>query len=155
LRELADGRRYAPRAAHEEPVQIMAFDQAAGIACDHLFIADATADRWPASAGVTPYLAREALRAAGVAEAAPDLLLARARRLAAHLPPLAPQVTVYAPREDDRGAERMPSPLFGADWHEAAATAPLGAAERMAAQGSRAVLPHADPVPPVDEAEMA
>ncbi len=151
LREMLGLRRFEPRVEHELPLHILRFDEAAGMVCDHLFIADATADRWPGPATPTPYLARDALAAAGVAAAAPTLQLEAARRLASHLLALAPAVTLCAPREDERAAELLPTPLFGAaeHWQKADARTGISDAESCAAAGPQVSLPPSDAVPAV------
>lgn len=158
LNELLRASDFEPRAEHEQPVFITRLDEAATLRADLLFVLDATSQRLPPPRRATPFVALDALRAAGVAEADPAAWLARTHaQVQALLHHVAPQVHVCAPHLDARGAELLCSPLFGApeQWHDTAAPAQLGVLEAtLDAHASPLLLPPADPVPPVDAQEQ-
>lgn len=157
LRELARSSRFEPRVEYAQPLLIVKLEDAAGLPCDVLYLADLGADRFPARESASPYLPLEAQLAAGVPGAAPARLLARARELAAQLLQLAPEVQLSYAAVDERGAQIAPSPLFGAEheWIPASAPGPISGLERAALRGPRCALPAEDPVPPMSAQEIA
>lgn len=157
LRELARSAQFEPRVEYAQPILIVGIEDAAGLSCDALYLADVSADRFPGSPSVSPYLPLEQQRAAGVPGASPGLQLQQARRLALHLQALAPEVHLYAPEVDERGAESLPSPLFAesVQWQTLSVPAAACALEQQVRQGPLTVFAPEDPVPPADAGEIA
>lgn len=156
LGELARSTRHAPRVEHLQPVLLMRLDEAVGLNCDHLFIADVSADRYPGPAVASPYLPLEVQAAALVPGATPALQLEQAQRLAAHLLELAPDISLSVPEVDERGAELRPAPVFGAgEWQRADAPRAVCRQEQDSVQPPRLTLPADDPVPAVSASELA
>lgn len=155
LAELARSARFDPRVEATQPIQILALEEAAGLPCDALFVADLGGGRFPGLAQPSPFLPLDAQQAAGVPGAHPASWLARARCLAAHLSQLAPQVFLYAPASDAGGAEQTPSPLFGAaaEWRPLDVPTDASMLDRYLAGGTRTRWPDSDPVPAVDDTE--
>lgn len=146
LEEFLRATRLEPRSEHEQPILILRHQDAVGLPCDGLFLADATADTLPGAAPANPFLAWELLAAAGFPEATPQGWLKHRRLQLDALLHAAPEVQIYAPLSDTRGAESLPSPLLPAlQWSEPP--------EPPAAHtGSQAIWPRNDPVPPVVDA---
>lgn len=157
LRELARSARPEPRVDHLQPVLILRYDEAAGLPCDVLYLADASLDRYPGPARPTPFLAPEVQIAVGLPGASPALQLEQARRLAQHLLTLAPDIRIGLPGVDERGAELRPTPLFGEEqaWQAGATQRIASRLERDTAAGPRLCVPEADPAPAVDASERA
>lgn len=159
LSELARGTRFAPRVEHTQPLLLTTLDEAAALSCDVLYVLDATAAQLPTAARPTPFLPSETQQIAGIAEASPQLWLARTQaQVARLLGGCAPEVIVCMPKVDARGAELQPSSLFGAasEWSATEASRAVGACESALSETrSAAEMPDADPVPPVDAAEQA
>ncbi len=159
LAELARGSNFSVRVEHAQPVLITSLDEAATLACDVLYVLDATAAQVPVLARPSPFLPLEVQRVAGVAEASPEAWLARAQAQArCLLEACAPEVFVCIPSVDARGAMLQPSSLFGApqDWVRVTPVRSVSALERSLAE-DRAALewPQADEVPAVDAAEQS
>lgn len=154
LGELARSARFDPRVETTQPILLLSLEDSAGLPCDALFVADLGGSRFPGLAQPSPFLPLDAQRRARIPGAHPAQWLAQARRLAAHLATLAPEVTLCAPATDGNGAEQPPSPLFGAatEWLPQATTA-SSALETYVAAGARTSVPEADPVPAVTDAE--
>ena len=159
LSELARGSTFAPRVEYAQPVLITSLDEAAALACDVLYVLDATAAQVPSLARPTPFLPLEVQRLAGVAEASPETWLARAQAQAARLlQACASEVIVCMPGVDSRGAMLQPSSLFGSpqDWVRATPERSVSALERSLPEDRPALeWPEADEVPAVDAAEQA
>jgi probable DNA repair protein len=159
LSELARGAAFAPRVEHAQPVLITSLDEAAALSCDLLYVLDAGAAQLPPPARPTPFVALEALRAAGVPEAAPETWLARAQAQAARLMNgCAREVRICVPAVDARGAPQQPSTLFGMSdaWTRAEAPRAIGVLESSLSDTRADVeWPASDPVPPVDDVERA
>ncbi|WP_341918658.1 PD-(D/E)XK nuclease family protein [Hydrocarboniphaga effusa] len=160
LRELARSARFDARVEYTQPVLILRLDEAMGLPCDVLYLADLSADGFPGrprgGEAHSDYLPLDPQIAAGVPGAAPALLLARSRELAAELLTLAPEVSLHVVAFDERGAQVTPSPLFGTptDWVEAPALAELSGLDRRTAQGPQCTRPADDPVPAVGADEL-
>lgn len=159
LAELARGAPFAPRVEHTQPVLITSLDEAAALSADVLYLLDVAAARVPATARPTPFIALDAQRAAGVAEASPDRWLARTQlQVARLLQTCAPEVQVCVPAVDARGAPVQPSALFGstADWLPQQLPENLGALESsLATMASALFRPDVDSVPAVGADEQA
>lgn len=168
LRELARNAAFEPRVEYTQPLLILAADEAVGLPCDVLYLADLSADGFPRRASPSPYLPLETQAAAGVPGADAAQALARARQLAAHLVTLADDVVLGHAAVDERGAEVYASPLFdhAALWrdHAAAGCGPdpsnpaprfVSGLDRRVARGVATELPEADPVPAVGAVERA
>jgi probable DNA repair protein len=152
LREIIASRPFEARADHEQPVQILSPQDAAGLSADHLFVVDATDDRFPGPVRRYPLLATEALVQAGVPEITAAAALDGARALATELLARSAAVHLSYAEMDEREARRKPTSLFGAalEWQRPEAGAPPTAAERAASE-SRLYLPEVDAVPPVGD----
>jgi probable DNA repair protein len=146
-------RRFEPRAEHSQPVQILAPEDAQGLPCELLILADAEAGQFPGSARRTPFLPIEAQRAAGVPSASPEAWLVHRRALLASLLAGAGEALAIAPKVDERGSEVLASPLLDCAWEEAPARRLWSLGERLAQRGPHTQLPEHDPVPPVAAAE--
>ncbi len=148
---------FEPRVEHEQPITIGTPEEVLALPCDLLIIGDANADIFPGRSAPTPFLAIEAQRAAGIPEASPEAHLAHSRSLIAALCGQATEVQILAPAVDTRGAELLPSPLFGDDWQVLPArkcsSQCNSVAERLAAAPPTLFLPENDPVPPVTATE--
>lgn len=144
---------FDPRAEHEQPITLSTPAEALGLPCDLLIICDANAGTFPGRSTATPFLAIEAQRTAGIPEASPGTHLEHGRSLIAALCAQAPEVRILAPAFDARGAELLPSPLFGDDWPALPARQCSSVAEQLAAAPSELVLPEGDAIPPVQAAE--
>jgi probable DNA repair protein len=159
LAELARSARLSPRVEHAQPVLITSLEEAASLRADVLYVLDATAARLPSAARPTAFLPLDAQRAAGIAEASPEAWLARTQaQVAMLLSACAPEVHVYAPRVDARGAELQPSIVLGAieAWRPIDAERRVSAVERaLSEETPAAIWPGHDPVPAVDQAELA
>lgn len=159
LSELARGTFFAPRVEHAQPVLITSLDEACALRCERLYVLDVSAARMPLAARPTPFVPLDAQRAAGIAEALPELWLARAQRQTQHLMnTCADEVLIGVARVDERGAELEPSALFGASgrWQQRAPQAHISAVETFLHQApERLMHPQADVVPPVDAAEQS
>lgn len=161
LGELLRATDFEPRADHEQPIFITRLDEAATLQADLLFVLDATSQRLPPQRRASPFVAQDALRTAGAAEADPSAWLARTQaQVQALLQQVAPQVHVCAPRLDARGAELLVSTLFGdaQAWPDASTPDAVGALEAALPQDPAArplQRPDADSVPPVDPEEQA
>ncbi|MDB5985495.1 MAG: hypothetical protein JWR16_548 [Nevskia sp.] len=142
-------RRFEARAEHTQPVLIAAAEDAVGLSCELLIVADADASAFPGAARSSPFLPIEAQRAAGIPQAAPQTWLADRQALVDALLAQADEVLVLAARVDERGGEVLPAPLFAVDWQDAPAARARSVAERLAQQPAPVVLPAADPVPAV------
>jgi probable DNA repair protein len=157
LSELARGAAFAPRVEHAQPVLITSLDEAAAMSCDLLYVLDASAAQVPVPARPTAFVAAEALRAAGVPEAAPETWLARTQaQVARLLGGCAPEVYVCVPAVDPRGAPQQPSTLFGAAdaWTRVEPARSIGTLESALTRAAPALeWPDRDIVPPVDETE--
>lgn len=160
LRELARSARFEARVEYTQPLLILKVEDAVGLPCDMLYLADLGADRFPGKPGAgeahSDYLPLDAQIAAGVPGASPRLLLERSRALAAELLTLAPELRLSVVATDERGAQITPSPLFGApgEWIDAAVPGVVSGLDRLAASPSAAVRPQDDPVPPVSAREL-
>ncbi len=156
LRELARATRFEVRADHLQPILLMRLDEAASLPCDMLHVADLDATAIPLPAEASAYLPLELQIAAGVPGAAPAQTLERARALASALQTRAPQVCLYCPDVDERGAERLPSSLFTAasSWQAEPSPRLASALDHETAAGSRALIPASDPVPAVSAEEL-
>lgn len=156
LRELARATRFEVRADHLQPILLMRLDEAASLPCDVLHVADLDATAIPLPAEASAYLPLDLQIAAGVPGAAPARTLERARALAKALQTRAPQVCLYCPDVDERGAERLPSSLFTAasSWQTEASPRLASALDHETAAGSRALIPDSDPVPAVSAEEL-
>ena len=160
LRELARSARFDARVEYTQPVLILRLDEAVGLPCDVLYLADLSADGFPGrprgGEAHSDYLPLDPQIAAGVPGAAPALLLARSRDLAAELLTLAPEVSLHVVAFDERGAQVTPSPLFGAptEWAEASAVAEISGLDRRTALGPQYARPADDPVPAVGDDEL-
>ncbi|MGH8454310.1 MAG: PD-(D/E)XK nuclease family protein, partial [Nevskiales bacterium] len=150
LREIVSSKAFEPRADHDQPILILTPDEAAGLPADHLFIVDATDDVLPGPSRRYPLLATEALLAAGVPAVTADSALATASALVAQLRTQSAAIHLSYSELDERGAQRQPTPLFGADlpWLKYDRQTAQTAAERAASQPLLA-WPADDPIPPV------
>lgn len=159
LSELARGAPFSPRVEHTQPVLITDLDEAAALSADVLYVLDVAAARVPASGRPTPFVALDAQRAAGLAEASPERWLARSQRQAARLlQDCAPEVQICVPAVDARGALMQPSALFGdaAGWSLQTLPENLGALESsLGAVATDLQWPAEDPVPAVSADEHA
>lgn len=157
LSELTRATRFDPRVEYTQPILILSLEDAVGLPCDTLFVADLGGTGFPGQAQPSPFLPLDAQQAAGVPGAHPAQWLARARVLATHLCRLAPGVHLHAPATDANGAEQTPSPLFGdtAQWTMAPAADVNSVLDRYVAAGARTCEPQDDAVPPVDAVEQA
>lgn len=159
LAELARSSYFAPRVEHTQPVLITSLDEAAALSADVLYVLDVAATRVPAPARPTPFLALDAQRAAGIAEASSERWLARARQQAAQLlQGCAAEVRVCVSALDARGALVQPSAMFGAaaGWAMQPLPPNLCALESALDGDARALRwPDADPVPGVSGEEQA
>ena len=155
LRELARGQRFSPRVEHLQPITVLSYEEAAGLHCDALYIADASLDAFPGAARPSPFLAPELQLSAGLPGATPALQLQRAQRLARHLLTLSAEVQVSHAGVDERGAALQASPLFAAEGEWPAQAVPRIACrlEHDAAAPSRLLWPATDPVPAVTPEE--
>lgn len=157
--EMARGAAFSPRVEHAQPVIVTSLEEAAALSCDVLYVLDASAAQLPAPARPTPFVALEALRAAGVPEAAPETWLERAQAQAARLlGGCAPEVRILVPAVDAHGAPQQPSTLFGTSdgWTRVDAPRAIGALEASLSETRAQVdCPEVDPVPSVDEIERA
>lgn len=160
LRELARSARFDARVEYTQPVLILRLDEAVGLPCDVLYLADLSADGFPGrprpGEAHSDYLPLDPQIAAGVPGAAPALLLARARELSAELLTLAPEVSLHVVAFDERGAQVTPSPLFGTptEWVDAPALAQISGLDRRTALGPQCMRPADDPVPAVGDDEL-
>ncbi|MGH8458650.1 MAG: hypothetical protein ACRESV_04815, partial [Nevskiales bacterium] len=150
LREIVSSKTFEPRADHDQPVLILTPDEATGLPADHLFMVDATDDVLPGPSRHYPLLATEALLAAGVPNVTADSALATASALVAQLRTQSAAIHLSYSELDERGAQRQPTPLFGADlpWLKYDRQTAQTAAERAASQPLLA-WPADDPIPPV------
>lgn len=156
LGELARSTPYSPRVEYLQPIVLLRLDEAAGLNCDQLFLADLSSDRFPGRASASPYLPLDAQAAAQVPGATPRLQLEQAQRLAAHLLQQASEVCLTAPRVDERGAELKPAPAFGdGRWPETEVPAAVCQQEQDSSQPPRLIWPAQDPAPPVSPPELA
>lgn len=158
LTELARASAHTPSVDHLQPVLITSLEEAASLGCDALYVLDVAAAQVPAAARPTPFLPLEVQREAGIAEAAPESALARARRVAERLQTrCAAEVTMLVPRVDARGAELQASSLYGedADWSPLESPASLSALERALDAAPALAWPGTDPVPAIDAQEQA
>lgn len=144
---------FQPRTEHEQPITLSTPEEALALPCDLLIICDANAEAFPGRSVPTPFLAIEAQRAAGIPEASPETHLERSRSLITALCAQATEVQILAPAFDARGAELLPSLLFGNDWPVLPARQCSSIAEQLAAAPSALVPPRSDTVPPVKAAE--
>jgi RecB family exonuclease len=153
LREILSSHPFEPRSDSLQPIEILPLAQATGLPADHLFIIDACDDVLPAPRLRQPFLAIEALAEAGVPDATPPLALDTARRMANILAGSARHLTLSHVRCDERGAQKTPTTVFGADleWREVRADEALTAAERTCRAGPLYALPDSDPVPAVSD----
>lgn len=137
---------FQPRVEHPQPLLVGRPQDLIGIPCDLLVIADATSETLPGRASFNPFLAVEAQRATGVAEAHPQHWLNHQRRLLEGLRQGAAECWVTRPEVDARGAPTLPCPWLDLDWQApptpglTPAPAPLD-------------CPDIDPVPAVSAAE--
>ncbi len=146
-------RRFEPRVESAQPVLIAAPEDALGIDCDLLIVADADAATFPGPARANPFLPIEALRAAGLPQAAPQTWLAQQRDTVCRLLAQSRETIAIAPIVDERGGEVLASPLFDLHWQAAPAPRARSVVETLAETGPHfsAALP--DPVPSVVAAE--
>jgi hypothetical protein len=114
LCEIVASRPFEPRADHEQPVQILSPEDAAGLAADHLFVVDATDDRLPGPVRRYPLLATETLVQAGVPEVTAASALDCARSRVAELLARAGAVHLSYAEVDERDARRRNTPPFWA-----------------------------------------
>lgn len=159
LAELARGAPFAPRVEHAQPVLITSLDEAAALSADVVYVLDLAAARLPATARPTPFIALDAQRAAGIAEASPERWLARSQLQAARLlQACAPEVQVCVSAVDERGALVQPSALFGdaAGWSLQVLPENLSALEAsLGTNHGDLHWPDEDPVPAVSVDEQA
>jgi probable DNA repair protein len=157
LRELARNVRYSARVEHLQPLTILSFEDAAGLHCDALYIADASLDAFPGPARPSPFLAPELQAAAALPGSTPALQLQQAQRLAQHLTTLSSEICISHAGVDERGAALLPSPLFGdgSEWPAQQVSRIACRLELDAAAPSRLLLPATDPAPAVTAAEAA
>lgn len=155
LSELARSAGFDPRAEHVQPIQIMRLDEALGLSCDVLYIADTSLDKVPGPRPNHPYLPNELLVLAKLPEASPQAHLEQAQKRLAHLLAGAPDVMLSCAEVDERGAALSPSPLFGdtAQWSRHAPQRLASATEKLAAAGPHLSWPEDDPVPAMDADE--
>lgn len=144
---------FEPRAEHEQPITLSTPEEALALPCDLLIVCDANADTFPGRSAPTPFLAIEAQHAAGIPEASPETHLVHQRSLITALCAQAAEVQILAPAVDARGAELLPSMLFGDNWQALPARQCSSSTEQLAGTPSALVMPESDTVPPVTAAE--
>lgn len=155
-REIGRSMRYQPRVEHTQPVLIVKLDDAVGLPCDELYVADLDDARFPAREPASPYLPIEVQSAAGIPGSSAANTLAKARRTADAVLRAASKVFLSYAEVDERGASAGASPVFGvdSDWRESNAPGPVSGLEIQVAAGKSTQVPDADPVPPVSALEL-
>lgn len=152
LREILGEMPFQQAVEYLQPIQILGYDDAIGMAFDWVAVLDFTAKHAPSAPQTSGFVAADVLRDAGMLEATPDGCLAKAARWVEHLPTLAPVIEVYAPHVDDGGAEQVPSTLIGG-WGaaEGGAAAESSILNAITAAGVATRLPEHDLAPPVGD----
>ncbi|TJY57309.1 hypothetical protein E4T66_18050 [Sinimarinibacterium sp. CAU 1509] len=150
LREILAETPFQPAADYLQPLQILGYDDVAGMAFDWVAVCDFTASNAPGAVFASGFVPADVLSAAGMLEATPEGCLVKATRWVEHLRTIAPQIEVYAPHVDDRGAELVPSRLIDG-WGDggdrpAATPSPVRA---ITALGVASERPASDSVPAV------
>ncbi len=144
---------FEPRTEHEQPVTLSTPEEALALPCDLLILCDANAEAFPGRSTASPFLAIEAQRAANMPEASPETHLTWSRALVTALCAQAAEVQILAPAVDARGAELLPSALFGNDWQPLPAREHHSLNERLASTPSPLQMLDSDVVPSVTAAE--
>lgn len=153
LREILAETPFQPAADYLQPIQILGYDDAVGMAFDWVAVCDFTAANAPSAAYSTGFVAGEVLVKAGMLEASPDGCLEKATRWVSHLRTLAPEIEVYAPHLDERGAELVPSRLLDC-WGEVegGVTLDVSPVRAVTQRGVATSLPGRDSAPEVGDA---
>lgn len=149
LGHILQGKRFELSRDEAPPVQILSLAEAAGQRFDRLWLLGLTEAALPTPVEPSPFLPREALRAAGVPRCDAADCLQRDRRLLEQLLCAAPSVVVSYPRTGEEGAESTGCTLFAWD-REALNADSLPPGFELQAQRRR---PERDEVRPVDAAE--
>lgn len=152
LRELCAAREYERHVRYSQPVQVVAWDDAAGMVFDVAYVLGATAGRLPSAAKATPFLPLEAQVARGVPDATPEASLGRARRVIDAMSRVAGEVVWSCPLHGEDGTLLGATPLL-TGWPEIADVARegdtlLGTVLRA---GVQTTVPTDDPIPPVGD----
>lgn len=160
LREIVATRRFSPRTLHLQPIQIMNYEQAAGLSADHVFVLNMHEGSLPRPVNRVPLLAMEMLTSnpdGHVPYSTPQDCLKRGHQAAMAMLRMAPDVRVCFSKADDRGVAVNASPLFavaaaGAD-PIAPEPRPVSVVEELIAKPTE-LARLADVVPAVTEREL-
>jgi len=100
-------------------VQLLGMMEAAGLACDALWIADMGFEQWPPKATPNPLIPLRLQKQAGVRDADPSKQADYARQLLAAVMEQAGQITVSHARSDGSRVDLLPTGLLTVDWQNA------------------------------------
>lgn len=152
LREIVVARPFEARIDQEQPVQVLPFEDVAGLRFDHVFVLGVTAGALPRPRTVSAFLDSAELERCAP-EATAGGRLEEAKRLVAELGAAAPNVSWSCPVYDDQGALCMPSALIG-PWPDGfeAGGGHQSLLQEILAKGRAVALPSEDLAPAVADA---
>lgn len=154
LREILSTREHQPRLPYAQPIQILQWTDAVGLAFDRAIVLGCDSSALPAPASRSPFIPLELQRTHAVSGSTTELALEEAMRLVAALWLTAAEVVWSCPLRQNDGVHLVPSPLIkGWPSRETPSRSVDTFRTAIVAQGPQTVVLAEDPVPPVRDFE--
>lgn len=154
LTEIVSSREHQPRVPYAQPIQVLEYEEAVGMRFDSALVVGMDATQLPPPLDPYPFVPVDVQREYQVSAAVPETSLSHGEHLLTQLSHVAAEVMFSCPTKTDDGIDLYPCPLVDG-WRDAGSleAGESSHREQVLADGIKAALPDADPVPRVVDAK--